>query len=121
MLARRNCGKETAMQPSPHLESILPQTRTAQNATEITIRLTPFDRKEYRALIEAREQTLRSIVKRLKPVLGLSTAVDVGCGVGFFSQTLAECGLSTCGFDARAENIEEARKRFPGIPLNERT
>lgn len=105
------------MQPGPRLESILSQTRTAQNTTEITIKLTPFDRKEYRALIEAREQTLRSIVKRLKPALGLSTAVDVGCGVGFFSQTLAECGLSACGFDARAENIDEARRRFPGIPF----
>jgi FkbM family methyltransferase len=58
-------------------------------------------------------------VKRLKPALGLSTAVDAGCGVGFFSQTLAECGLSTCGFDARAENVEEARRRFVGIPFEQ--
>ena len=94
------------MQPSPRLESISSQTQAAQPSTEITIKLTPFDRKEYRALIEARDQTLRRIVKRLKPALGLSNAVDAGCGVGFFSQTLAECGLCTCGFDARAQNIE---------------
>src|SRR5262249_31322573 len=117
--ARRNCGKETAMQLSPHLEASPSQTQPIKTATEITIKLTPFDRKEYRALIEAREQTLRRIVKRLKPALVLSTAVDAGCGVGFFSQTLAECGLSTCGFDARVENVEEARKRFPGIPFEQ--
>src|SRR2546430_1393873 len=114
-----NCAKETVMQPSPRLESIPSQTQAAQPSTEITIKLTPFDRKEYRALIEARDQTLRRIVKRLKPALGLSNAVDAGCGVGFFSQTLAECGLCTCGFDARAQNIEEARRRFPGIPFEQ--
>ncbi len=119
MLARRNCGKETAMQPSSRLESNPSQTQSITTDTEITIKLTPFDRKEYRALIEAREQTLRRIVKRLKPALGLSTAVDAGCGVGFFSQTLSECGLHTCGFDARSENVEEARKRFPGIPFEQ--
>ena len=107
------------MQPSTHVESIPSQTPSAPSRAEITIKLTPFDRKEYRALIEAREQTLRRIVKRLKPALGLSTAVDAGCGVGFFSQTLAECGLSTCGFDGRAENVEEARKRFSGIPFEQ--
>lgn len=103
------------MQPGTPLESSASQMQAAHPATEITIKLTPFDQKEYRALIAARDQTLRRIVKRLKPALGLATAVDAGCGVGFFSQTLAECGLNTCGFDARAENVEEARRRFPGI------
>lgn len=107
------------MQPSSRLESVHSRTPAAQTTTEITIKLTPFDRKEYCALITAREQMLRRIVKRLKPALGLSTAVDSGCGVGFFSQTLAECGLYTCGFDARVENIEEARRRFPGIPFEQ--
>jgi len=88
-------------------------------ATEIVMKLTPFDRREYRTLIEAREETIQRIIKRLKPALGLSNAVDVGCGVGFFSQTLVECGLNVCGFDARAENVEEARRRSPGIPFEE--
>ncbi|HKW64038.1 MAG TPA: FkbM family methyltransferase [Candidatus Acidoferrum sp.] len=105
------------MQPSLRLESS--PSQPTQLAAEITIKLTPFDRKEYRALIAARDQTLRRIVKQLKPALGLSTAVDAGCGVGFFTQTLAECGLDSCGFDARAENIEEARRRFPGIPFEQ--
>lgn len=103
------------MQSGQRLESIPSQTQAPYPSTEITIKLTPFDRKEYRALIEARDQTLRRIVKQLKPALGLSTAVDAGCGVGFFSQTLAECGLYTCGFDARRG---KRRRGSPALPWN---
>jgi len=84
---------------------------------EMTIHLTPFDRKEYRELIDARGETIRRIVAKLKPALELSYAVDAGCGVGFFSQTLVECGLNVRGFDARGENVAEARRRFPHIPF----
>lgn len=58
-------------------------------------------------------------MKKLKPVVGLCTAVDAGCGVGFFSKVLTECGLNVCGFDGRSENIEEARRRFPEIPFEQ--
>lgn len=85
--------------------------------TGVTIELTPFDQREYRKLIEARGETIRRVVSRLKPALGLSNAVDAGCGVGFFSRTLAECGLDVSGFDARAKNVDEARRRFPGVPF----
>jgi len=84
-------------------------------ATELHLKLTPFDQKEYRRLIEARGETIQSVVRKLKPALGLSNALDAGCGVGFFTQTLAECGLSVCGFDGRPENVAEARRRFPEI------
>jgi 2-polyprenyl-3-methyl-5-hydroxy-6-metoxy-1,4-benzoquinol methylase len=43
----------------------------------------------------------------------------VGAGVGFFSQTLLECGLNVCGIEGRAENVSEARKRFPHIPFGQ--
>jgi FkbM family methyltransferase len=86
---------------------------------ELTIHLTPFDQKEYLRLIEARGETIRRAVRRLKPALELSNAVDAGCGVGFFSQTLAECGLNVCGFDGRAKNVAEARRRFPQIPFEQ--
>lgn len=107
------------MHPSFRLEPNLPNIQPIRKYAELTIKLTPFDQREYRQLIEAREQAIRRVVKKLKPALGLSNAVDVGCGVGFFSQTLAECGLRVCGFDARPENVAEARKRFPGIPFAE--
>ena len=68
-----------------------PQAQPIELAAEITLHLTPFDQKEYRQLIEARGETIQRVVTRLKPALGLSNAVDAGCGVGFFSRTLLEC------------------------------
>jgi len=86
-------------------------------STEFTIKLTAFDQREYRKLIAARADTIRRVVERLKAVLRLESALDAGCGVGFFSKTLEECGLNVCGFDGREENIAEARKRFPKLPF----
>ena len=85
--------------------------------SEFTIKLTPFDQRQYRKLIAARAETIRRVVGKLTPVVRLESALDAGCGVGFFSQTLAECGLNVCGFDGREENIAEARKRFPSVPF----
>jgi SAM-dependent methyltransferase len=41
--------------------------------------------------------------------------VDVGCGVGYFSNALALMGLNVAAFDGRDENLTEARKRYPEI------
>ncbi len=93
----------------------LAESSAARVATEFTLKLTPFDQRHYRRLIAARAEMIRRVAGRLKPSMGLATALDAGCGVGFFSQTLAECGLSVRGFDGREENIAEARKRFPRL------
>jgi FkbM family methyltransferase len=87
----------------------------ADTARTISLNLTTFDTRHYLDLIRTRGATLRRVVRALKPALGLHTAVDAGCGVGFFAQTLAELGLETRGFDGRFENVLEARKRFPKI------
>ena len=107
------------MSPSPRVIARNVEVQPIRKTSEITIHLTPFDQKEYRQLIEARGETIRRVVARLKPALDLSRAVDTGCGVGFFSQTLAECGLNVCGFDGRGENVTEARRRFPHIPFEQ--
>src|SRR5713226_7194742 len=107
------------MRPSARGFFQTPEVQPVELTTEITIHLTPFDQKEYRRLIEARGETILRIVKGLKPALELCNAVDAGCGVGFFSQTLSECGLNVCGFDGRAENVAEARRRFPHIPFEQ--
>lgn len=102
---------------SPRSVSPASKVQPIRMTTEMTIHLTPFDQKEYRKLIEARGETLRHTVCKLRPALGLANAVDAGCGVGFFSQVLTDCGLDACGFDGRAENVAEACNRFPQIPF----
>jgi FkbM family methyltransferase len=84
-------------------------------ARTISLNLTAFDTRHYLDLIRTRGATIRRVVRALKPALGLRSAVDAGCGVGFFAQTLTEMGLETRGFDGRFENVVEARKRFPKI------
>jgi FkbM family methyltransferase len=84
----------------------------------ISLNLTSFDTRHYLDLIRARGATIRRVVRTLKSALGLRTALDAGCSVGFFAQTLTELGLETRGFDGRLENVVEARKRFPKIAFD---
>ena len=70
-------------------------------------------------MIHAREEAIRNVLHGPIPALGLNTALDAGAGFGFFSQTLADCGLSVRGFDGRTENVAEARKRFSHIPFEQ--
>jgi FkbM family methyltransferase len=86
-------------------------------AAESTLKLTAFDQRKYRKIIAARAETIRRVVGKLKPLFHFSSALDAGCGVGFFSKTLEDCGLQACGFDGREENIAEARRRYPGVPF----
>ena len=81
---------------------------------------TPFDQPHYQELNTARGETIQRLLATLKPVLNLTTALDVACGLGFFSALLAEAGLKVKGFDGRLENVIEARRRFPRIPFAER-
>lgn len=41
--------------------------------------------------------------------------MDAGCGVGYFSEFLAGLGLQVTGVEGRAENVQEARRRYPKI------
>lgn len=91
----------------------------ARAVERVAITLTEFDQRRYLRLINARGETIRRVVAELKPELGLATALDAGCGVGFFAQILQECGLSVGAFDGRAANVAEARKRFPEIPFEQ--
>jgi len=100
--------------------TLLPPLPAAAPAVgRMAITLTEFDQRRYLRLIDARGEAIRRVVGELKGALGLATALDAGCGVGFFAQTLQECGLSVGAFDARIENVLEARKRFPEIPFEQ--
>src|SRR5882762_723922 len=102
-------------------ERFLPTVPTggASAVETFTVNLTEFDQRHYVKLIRARGETIRRVVTELRQELGLVSAVDAGCGVGFFSQILQECGLSVRGFDGRTANIVEARQRFSGIPFEQ--
>ena len=64
---------------------------------------------------DARMEFLRRVIPPWQPLLGLHTALDLGCGVGYFSTMLRDLGLSVTAADARPKNIAEARSRHPGI------
>ena len=102
-------------------ETVVSTSRTQPElgAGSVAIRLTEFDQRRYLRLINARAETIRTVLGVLKPELGITTALDAGCGVGFFAQILQEYGLSVRAFDGRTENVEEARKRFPEIAFEQ--
>ena len=77
-----------------------------------------FDLEESQRLVEARGGFLRRFVADFKERLGLRTALDAGCGVGHFSRLLQQMGLRVTAFDARPENVEEARRRHLGIDFH---
>jgi len=105
--------------PSPGVSSAFDPRPLVTPLKQLAIKSSPFDQHHYQRLIRAREETIRNVLRRLSPVFGLKTALDAGPGLGFFSQTLADCGLSVRGFDGRAENVAEARKRFPHIAFEQ--
>src|ERR1700732_2243998 len=86
---------------------------------QAAIRLTEFDQRRYLRLINARGKTIRMVIAELNAVLRLATALDAGCGVGFFAQILQECGLHVGAFNGRIENVLEARRRFPEISFEQ--
>jgi SAM-dependent methyltransferase len=49
--------------------------------------------------------------------LGISTAHDIGCGVGYFSEYLLKHNLRVIGSDVRSENVQIAHHRVPSVPF----
>lgn len=74
-----------------------------------------FDQSHYDALNAAREATVRSILPDLRQRLGLKTALDLGCGLGHYTDFLHKQGFDVLAVDGRAENVQEARRRFPQL------
>jgi len=55
------------------------------------------------------------LLGEIKQPLGLRTAVDVGCGLGYFSSLLKSLGFEITGADGREQNVDEAQRRIPSI------
>lgn len=74
-----------------------------------------FDMPHYVKITEARQRFLKTFLPQVIKQMGLQTALDTGCGVGYFSAFLHDLNLQTTAFDGRSENVEEARRRHPDI------
>jgi SAM-dependent methyltransferase len=74
-----------------------------------------FDSPSATELVAARQTFAKPLIEELRNKLPISSAADVGCGVGYFSKFLHELGLRVTGIDARKENVEECKRRYPDI------
>src|SRR5271168_5316386 len=74
-----------------------------------------FDQPQQAEYVERRCAFLGRFLPQWKRELDLRTALDVGCGVGYFSAFLRDAGFQVTAVDGRAENVAEAQKRHPGI------
>ncbi len=74
-----------------------------------------FDQPHYSALNKAREEALQQFLESVGKQLQLRSAVDVGCGVGYFSALLRTLRFDVLGLDGRRENLDEAEARVPGV------
>jgi FkbM family methyltransferase len=63
---------------------------------------------------------LERLLQPLKDTHALKTALDTGCGVGYFSRFLADREFQVTGVDGRAENAREASARHKDIAFLER-
>jgi SAM-dependent methyltransferase len=74
-----------------------------------------FDQPHYNPLNVAREDVLRRLLASFRRDFELRTAVDFGCGVGYFASILHELGFEVLALDGRQENINEAMRRCAGV------
>jgi SAM-dependent methyltransferase len=75
----------------------------------------PFDDNAAIRARSAKRATLVRLLNAIQATLDLRDALDVGCGYGFFSRTLSDCGLKVTAIDGRESNVEEAARRNPNV------
>jgi FkbM family methyltransferase len=74
-------------------------------------RKTVFDGYAQIQMAECRGEFLKQLLRELASDTTFTTALDVGCGIGYFSGILSDIGLKVTGCDARTDNIDEAKRR----------
>ena len=76
-----------------------------------------FDAQHYTSLNTSRGASVSAVLSELIPSMSLRSALDVGCGLGYFTGLLESLGLAVSAVDGRKGNVEEAQRRFPKIPF----
>ena len=77
-----------------------------------------FDQQHYKTLNSSRAAVVSALLSELKGPLDLRTAVDVGCGLGYFSGLLTSLALEVTAVDGRSDNVNEAARRHPGVKFH---
>jgi SAM-dependent methyltransferase len=74
-----------------------------------------FDRAFAQDYTEARQYVIRRFLTEVKEPMKLQSALDVGCGVGYFAKFLSDLGFNVVAVDGREENTAEGKRRYPDI------
>jgi SAM-dependent methyltransferase len=74
-----------------------------------------FDNDLAQGFRKARQVFIEDLLGRVQPRMKLESALDVGCGIGYFSKFLFDRGFRVIAVDGREENAMEGRKRYPEI------
>lgn len=75
----------------------------------------PFDRVWTREFTKLRQKFIGKFLAQARQEMVLTSALDVGCGIGDFSKFLADLDFRVLGLDGREENVAEARRRNPAV------
>jgi SAM-dependent methyltransferase len=74
-----------------------------------------FDDDFTRGYTEVRQAFAAELLEEVRKQTDVTSALDVGCGVGYFSKFLSEMSLEVAAIDGREENTAEAKRRYPEI------
>lgn len=74
-----------------------------------------FDRVWTQEFTRTRQEFIAEFVGAVRNQVELATALDLGCGIGYFSKSLLDMGFRVIAVDGREENANEGRLRFPQI------
>ncbi len=74
-----------------------------------------FDVDVAREYVRVRQSFTKEVLEVVRKQVALESALDVGCGVGYFSKFLSELGFRVVALDGREEHIAEAKQRHPAV------